>query len=55
MKLNEVSDPTMKLRFEVAKLRADMEERDERAKKTERELVSLQQAVAKLIRKLGPQ
>ena len=53
MKLNEVND-TVKLRFEVAKLRADMEERDELIKKNAREVVTLQRTVAELIKKLGP-
>lgn len=53
---NEAVDPgVMKLRFEIAKLRADMEEKDEFIAKLGRDVAKLQLTVAKLIQKLGPQ
>jgi hypothetical protein len=54
MNLSEVTDPTMKLRLELAKLRLHVEEQDEELKKLRLAISALQATTAKLIRALGP-
>lgn len=55
MKLDEVKDPTMKFRFELAKLRADFEDQQQNSKKMQLQILALQRTVGALIKKLGPQ
>ncbi len=55
MRLDEVSDPVMKLRLELAKVKLAQEDRDKIIDELVREVTGLKQTMAKLIRKLGPQ
>lgn len=60
MKLNEVNDPAMKTRLELAKLKVELEERDkiidehgDAIFKLRREVAALQKTMTALIKKLG--
>ena len=55
MRLDEVNDPVMKLRLELAKVKLAQEERDKIIDELVREVTGLKQTMTKLIRKLGPQ
>lgn len=61
MTLNEVNDPVMKLRLEIAKLKTTVEAQDEHINsllvdqgQMARELDALRKTVVSLVKKLGP-
>lgn len=61
MTLNEVNDPVMKLRLEVAKLKGQIEEQDQHINdllvdhgQMARDLDALRKTVVSLVKKLGP-
>jgi uncharacterized coiled-coil protein SlyX len=61
MKLDEVADPTMKLRMEIAKLRLQVEEQEKKIEEQDTsinniliDMGSLNRTLAALIKKLGP-
>lgn len=54
MKLNEVVDPSMKLRLEISNLRAEHEAQRKIIKDLANEVGKLKRTMAALITKLGP-
>ncbi len=55
MKLDEVMDPTMKLKLEISKLRDNDEQQRELITELATKIARLERTMATLIRKLGPQ
>jgi len=54
MKLNEVTDPTMKLRLEIAKLREDNSQLRDVVTDLAKKVAGQEKILISLIRKLGP-
>lgn len=54
MKLNEVLDPTMKLRLEISKLRTQVEQQDQHINELLIDIGAIKRTMAELIKKLGP-
>lgn len=54
MKLDEVMDPTMKLRLEISKLREDNEEQRSMITELASKVARIERTMAALIKKLGP-
>jgi hypothetical protein len=61
MTLNEVNDPVMKLRLDMAKLKTKIEEQDKHISellidqgKMARDIEALRKTVVSLVKKLGP-
>ena len=54
MKVNEVLDPTMKLRLEISKLRENNEEQRSMIVELASKVAKLERTMTALIKKLGP-
>lgn len=54
MKINEIIDPSMKMKLEMNKLRLEIEARDETIMKLVKDVSNLKQTLGTLIKRLGP-